>query len=230
MGGSWRRNNYDQRNAFDSRASRNNDNRWTNSTGNRGFAEGFRLGSPSDGRAGQERNNPNYIPILNRAYRDPRGPFPRSYIPPRSLFQDRFQPYRHPQKRPLDDDIFLSKSKRFKEFLVRSINQTLSQLYQWYPDDDPNDDKMDWQHEPELAIPLPKEYVVNIPPPKTPTATNDTNFGEPFIKRRTASEGGGGEGFEKRMGGSFGASGTPRNCMFSTPRYQSPTVEMEVER
>jgi len=41
---------------------------------------------------------------------------------------------------------------------------------------------MDWQHEPELAIPLPQEYVVNIPPPKTPTATNGTNFGEPFIK------------------------------------------------
>ncbi|KAH7360405.1 hypothetical protein BKA65DRAFT_184244 [Rhexocercosporidium sp. MPI-PUGE-AT-0058] len=53
------------------------------------------------------------------------------------------------------DQIFLTKSKRLKEYLVRSLNAALNQIEQWYPE--ANEDEMDWQHEDEILVDQPQE-------------------------------------------------------------------------
>ncbi|EKD20865.1 uncharacterized protein L3040_000967 [Drepanopeziza brunnea f. sp. 'multigermtubi'] len=53
------------------------------------------------------------------------------------------------------DHNFVTKSKKLKEYLVRSLSQALSQIEQWYPD--PGDDEMDWQHEEEIVVTKPLE-------------------------------------------------------------------------
>lgn len=53
------------------------------------------------------------------------------------------------------DHIFLTKSRKLKEYLVRSLNQALNQIEQWCPD--PTADEMDWQHEEEIVVPQPQD-------------------------------------------------------------------------
>ncbi|PBP28916.1 hypothetical protein BUE80_DR000024 [Diplocarpon rosae] len=54
------------------------------------------------------------------------------------------------------DHAFVMKSKRLKAYLIRTLNQALVQVEQWYPDN-PSDDEMDWQHEEEIVVTRPQE-------------------------------------------------------------------------
>ncbi|KAG4442648.1 hypothetical protein IFR05_001904 [Cadophora sp. M221] len=47
------------------------------------------------------------------------------------------------------------KSKRLKEYLVRSLNAALNQIEQWYPE--AGEDEMEWQHEEEVVVKQPQE-------------------------------------------------------------------------
>jgi hypothetical protein len=59
----------------------------------------------------------------------------------------------------LDQDSFLARSRLLKNYLIQSINQTLRQIQQWYPEEPPgvSADEMDWQLEGEVTIPIPGE-------------------------------------------------------------------------
>jgi hypothetical protein len=59
----------------------------------------------------------------------------------------------------LSHHTFLQKSQRLKQNLVRSFNQALAQIEQWYPDENSDEDLMDWQLEDELVIPQPNNTV-----------------------------------------------------------------------
>ncbi|PBP24332.1 hypothetical protein BUE80_DR004655 [Diplocarpon rosae] len=54
------------------------------------------------------------------------------------------------------DHAFVTKSKRLKAYLIRTLNQALVQVEQWYPDN-PSDEEMDWQHEEEIVVTQPQE-------------------------------------------------------------------------
>ncbi|KAE9379588.1 hypothetical protein N431DRAFT_500115 [Stipitochalara longipes BDJ] len=54
---------------------------------------------------------------------------------------------------PQNRHIFLQKSLRLKQNLVRTFTQALQQIEQWYPDENPDGDLMDWQPEDEFVIP-----------------------------------------------------------------------------
>jgi len=67
---------------------------------------------------------------------------------------DRKQPYPYtqtPQGIPLY--IFVQKSQRLKQNLVRAFDQALAQIEQWYPDATAGGDLMEWQPENEIVIP-----------------------------------------------------------------------------
>ncbi|TAQ88666.1 hypothetical protein B7494_g3035 [Chlorociboria aeruginascens] len=63
-------------------------------------------------------------------------------------------------------DLFLRKSKKFKEFLLNSIDEKVHQIHQWYPDEisskELGDDEMEWQPESEILIPQPSGDVSYI--------------------------------------------------------------------
>lgn len=63
-----------------------------------------------------------------------------------------------------NDNTFLSKSHRFKAQLLHSIDLTHQQIQQWYPDEDPSEDEMDWQPEAEIMLRQPVESVVDANP------------------------------------------------------------------
>jgi hypothetical protein len=72
----------------------------------------------------------------------------------------------HNQSRPYlpteqNHHVFLQKSQRLKQSLIRVFTQALRQIEQWYPDESPNGDLMDWQPEDEFVIPQPDNTVYN---------------------------------------------------------------------
>jgi hypothetical protein len=70
----------------------------------------------------------------------------------------------------------LIKSQRFKQQLLQSIDQTLKQIQQWYPDGDFSEDRMDWQPEAEVILPQPVERAINM-----------TSGGDPGLKTQKGS-------------------------------------------
>ncbi|KAH6720141.1 hypothetical protein BKA61DRAFT_417525, partial [Leptodontidium sp. MPI-SDFR-AT-0119] len=106
---------------------------------------------------------------------DPRNEPHPGFQPPRRLrdkfqrFNNPFERRQHPRNQPWSnshhanssrpnplqkahrvDQTFITKSKRLKEYLVRSLNSALNQIEQWYPEG--SEDEMDWQHEEEIVV------------------------------------------------------------------------------
>jgi hypothetical protein len=55
--------------------------------------------------------------------------------------------------------VFLQKSRRLKQSLIRAFTQALRQIEQWYPDESSDGDLMDWQPEDVFVIPQPDNTV-----------------------------------------------------------------------
>ena len=96
-------------------------------------------------------------------------------------FQNRIHPHRsqtnnaHIPRSSMHNELLI-KSQRFKQQLLQSINQTLKQIQQWYPDGDSSEDQMDWQPEAEIILPqLVKRDI------------NTTSSGDPGLKTQKDS-------------------------------------------
>lgn len=61
--------------------------------------------------------------------------------------------------RPVDEDAFIVISKRFRQQLLLSIEQTFKHIEQWWRDDDSREDKMDWQPEMEVVLQQSTESI-----------------------------------------------------------------------
>jgi len=85
---------------------------------------------------------------------------------PLEPFQNRSnQLNNHPHiPRSFNHNAFLTKSQRFKKQLLQSIDLTLTQIQQWYPDEDSSADEMDWQPEAEIIIRRPAQSIVDAVP------------------------------------------------------------------
>jgi hypothetical protein len=204
MGGKWRRRNYQQNHDFNSQSS----SRRHEPLDIGAQVEDLYIGSYKiSGRGG--RHNANRIPFcpdINNRHRhhDP-NPGSTSWHPREKQFQRHSFPPRFAQNE------FRIGSNRFKQYLLQSINQTLQQIQQWYPDEEiSSDDGMDWQ--PELVALLVKEqpteavhYIWDPDPlPKTPVVTEGVGMQKEAEtesptagRRKAASEGNNGVSLEE---------------------------------
>lgn len=116
--------------------------RWDPSTKMPSFPQSSPPQPSVDSRSNFGTDNPFHL------HHHPAQPYPHN-SPQR---QGNKQP-RSFRRTPQNYNVFLHKSLRLKQNLVRTFTQALRQIEQWYQDEGPGGDLMDWQPEDELVIP-----------------------------------------------------------------------------
>jgi hypothetical protein len=183
MGKGWRRRNHEPRAEFDPQPSCQGGNRWNKRGCEVPYAQVHNLGRYTlTGQGRFDGRNPDRNLLGSEQHTGAQNwkPQPWSRI---------LQEYNHPPvsapRTPLglDQDSFLARSRLLKTYLMQSINQTLRQIQQWYPDDPPSvsADEMDWQLEGEVTIPIPGEVHYIWDP--TPTQPVEVHWGNGAIRK-----------------------------------------------
>ena len=80
-------------------------------------------------------------------------------VPPRLNQGNNIQPSSSISPQQTPHHAFLKKSQRLKHNLIWTLNETLNQIDQWFPDETLDKDAMDWQPEDEIVIPQRDDTV-----------------------------------------------------------------------
>jgi hypothetical protein len=163
------------------------------SGGNGRHGGGYQLGSKPDGGRSYTNDHTSHYSQTHhrRAHR------PRELFPDHSICHQ--QPRNHVSTPCyVDQGAFILRSQRFKKQLLNSIDLTVKQLEQWFPDDgseagESEADEMDWQPEAEYLLPAPTEraIVTNIASGSTTAPATGLSIGalgiEMKCRRNSAS-------------------------------------------